>query len=416
MRRFLVPSLMLAALFVGAEAQKRPTELQRREQELTRLRNEINSFEKKLKESERRERSTLQRLDDLEEQSKLLAQLLRQLREEERVLTEDIREARSSIVSLERQVDELTTHYAGWVRSVYMNGRVYDLELLFSSRSLNQLSIRIQYLRRFADQRVRDLQDLTTKKTDLELQNRTLQTKLVNERQLLAEKTREGNKLKRTTAERQAMLRRVRKDKKAYTQELTKRTQAVQRIEQLIANLIEEERLKKERAEEERRKRALAEARVSKTTTRALPTLPKPEYRPAVAFSARKGRLRWPVTAGRVQAKFGNVTHPVLKTVTQNTGIDIATNSGSPVFAVADGEVSVLSFIPGFGNVLIVNHFDGYRTVYAHLSDVLVSENQRVTEGMEIARSGETVSGSVLHFEIWYEKDKQNPESWLAKR
>jgi murein DD-endopeptidase MepM/ murein hydrolase activator NlpD len=39
-----------------------------------------------------------------------------------------------------------------------------------------------------------------------------------------------------------------------------------------------------------------------------------------------------------------------------------------------------------------------------------------VTEGKEIARSGETVSGTVLHFEIWYEKDKQNPESWLAKR
>jgi murein DD-endopeptidase MepM/ murein hydrolase activator NlpD len=76
----------------------------------------------------------------------------------------------------------------------------------------------------------------------------------------------------------------------------------------------------------------------------------------------------------------------------------------------------VLSFIPGFGNVLIINHYDGYRTVYAHLADVFVAENQRVFEGMEIARSGETVSGSVLHFEIWYEKDKQNPETWLANR
>ncbi len=407
--------LMLTVLTTATDAQRKPTELQRREQELQRLRNEITSFEKKLKDSERRERTTLQRLDDLEEQSKLLAQLLRQLRAEEQQLTSDIREARSSIGGLERQVNELTTHYAGWVRSVYMNGRVYDLELLFSSRSLNQLSIRIQYLRRFADQRVRDLQELSTKKSDLERQNQTLQVKLASERQLLTEKTREESRLKRTTTERHAVLQRVRKDKKAYAQELTKRTQAVQRIEQLIANLIEAERIKKEREAEARRKRALAEAKAPKTT-KALPKLPTPEIRPAVPFSDRKGRLRWPVSSGRVQAKFGNVTHPVLKTVTQNTGIDIATISNSTVYAVADGEVSVLSFIPGFGNVLIINHFDGYRTVYAHLSDVFVAEDERVTEGMEIARSGETVSGSVLHFEIWYEKDKQNPESWLARR
>lgn len=416
MKRALLLLTLLIVSWAPLAAQRKTTELQRREGELQRLRDEITSFEKKLKESERRERSTLQRLDDLEEQSKLLGQLLRQLREQEQQLTGEIREARSSIGNLERQVNELMTHYAGWVRSVYVNGRVYDFELLFSSRSLNQLSIRIQYLRRFADTRVRDLEDLTTKKSDLERQNRTLQTKLANERQLLTEKTREENKLKRTTAERQSVLRRVRKDKRAYSQELTKRTQAVQRIEQLIANLIEAERVKKEREAEDRRKRALADARAPKAVARTLPKLPAPDVRPAVVFADRKGRLRWPVTAGRVQAKFGNVTHPVLKTVTQNTGIDISTNSGSAVYAVADGEVSVLSFIPGFGNVLIINHFDGYRTVYAHLSDVLVSEDQRVAEGMEIARSGETVSGSVLHFEIWYEKDKQNPETWLTKR
>ncbi|MCU0453750.1 MAG: peptidoglycan DD-metalloendopeptidase family protein [Bacteroidetes bacterium] len=413
-RRWHIALLTLLSVTL-VTGQRKPTELQRREQELQRLRNEITSFEKKIRDSERRERTTLQRLDDLEEQSKLLAQLLRQLRAEEQQITGDIREARTNIGGLERQVNELTTHYAGWVRSIYMNGRVYDLELLFSSKSLNQLSIRIQYLRRFADQRVRDLQDLSTKKSDLERQNQALQTKLATERQLLAEKTREESRLKRTTSERHAVLRQVRKDKTASSRELSKRTQAVERIEQLIANLIEAERVKKERELEERRKRALADARAPKTT-KALPKLPTPEVRPAVAFGDRKGRLRWPVTSGRVQAKFGNVTHPVLKTVTQNTGIDIATGTNSTVYAVADGEVSVLSFIPGFGNVLIINHYDGYRTVYAHLSDVFVAEDQRITEGMEIARSGETVSGSVLHFEIWHEKDKQNPETWLARR
>jgi murein DD-endopeptidase MepM/ murein hydrolase activator NlpD len=84
--------------------------------------------------------------------------------------------------------------------------------------------------------------------------------------------------------------------------------------------------------------------------------------------------------------------------------------------AVADGEVATISFIPGFGNVLILNHYSGFRTVYAHLSEINVSESEKVKEGDVIGRSGESVEGSQLHFEIWKEKDKLNPESWLAKR
>ena len=229
----MVKSLFIicALLFIceSAFAQK-TTELERRERELHRLRTEIAAFEKKVADSERRERSTLERLDDLEQQSDLLRQLIRRLREEEKQLTRDISEARSSIGDLERQVQSLTTHYAGWVRSLYMNGRVYDLELLFSSRSLNQLSIRLQYLRRFSDQRAQDLNEIVTKKTTLEKQNNDLQSKLSNERRVLSEKTREENKLKRTYGERQSVLKKVRKDKKAYTQELSKRTTAVRQI------------------------------------------------------------------------------------------------------------------------------------------------------------------------------------------
>jgi murein DD-endopeptidase MepM/ murein hydrolase activator NlpD len=54
--------------------------------------------------------------------------------------------------------------------------------------------------------------------------------------------------------------------------------------------------------------------------------------------------------------------------------------------------------------------------VYAHLSDITVSESQHVIEGAVIAKSGDTVAGAILHFEIWKEREKQNPEWWLASR
>jgi septal ring factor EnvC (AmiA/AmiB activator) len=390
----------------NASAQQISREITQKERELTRLRNEIQSYEKKLGESVKRERSTLEHLDNLEKQSTLIRRLVNKLKEEERQMSADILKARSSIGDLEAQLQSLKNHYAKYVRSVYKNGRVYDLELLFSSNSINQLSIRIAYLKKFSEQRVKDLQRIVQKKTDLEQQNEKLQKALAEERALIAQKATEESSLKKKATQRQRVLTTIRKDKKLYQQELTRRNQAVRQIEQFIADLIEKDRVRKEK------EAAAARERMASSTT---PT-PTPEPASIGSFAVQRGHLRWPVSSGKIASRFGNQVHPVLKTVTQNTGIDITVPSGSDVQAVADGEVSVLSFLPGFGNVVILNHYNGFRTVYAHLADITVSESQKILAGDVIAKSGESIAGAILHFEIWKERVKQNPEVWLAKQ
>jgi septal ring factor EnvC (AmiA/AmiB activator) len=395
-------------------AQKSNPEILQKESELKKLRTDIQSYEKKVKESEKKEKVTLERLDDLERQSNLMRRLIKRLREEEVIITAEIDTSKTEITELETRLEFLKKHYANYVTSVYKKGRVYDLELLFSSKSINQLSIRIQYLKSFSEQRKKDLQAITESKTSLEKKNELLQSKLKDERQLLVEKTREEHNLKQTFSKRRTVLKKIRNNKKVYQKELVRKTEAFKQIENIIADLIEKERIKKEREEFERRQRELAEAREHDKRRAVLPydALSSNHNN---TFMQRKGKLRWPVTHGSIQSGFGNQVHPVLKTVTQNTGIDIATPAGSDVFAVADGEVAVLSFIPGFGNVLILNHAGGYRTVYAHLSDINVAESQHVKEGAVIAKSGDTVAGAMLHFEIWKEREKQNPEWWLIR-
>lgn len=411
--RFLLVGFFFLYAFT-ASAQRTNHEIKQKEKELQQLRNDIQAYEKKLKESEKKEKVTLERLDNLEQQSLLIRRLIRELREEELSMTSEIDSARVTITNLEEQLQFLKSHYANYVCSVYKNGRVYDLELLFSSKSINQLSIRIQYLKKFSEQRAKDLSGINDNKALLEQKNDQLQLKLQTERQLLVEKTREEGNLKKTFSQRQTILKKIRKNKKTYQRALTRKVSAFQQIEKLIADLIEKERIRKEREEAERQARILAEERNRQQTNNITSESKQNEPITASAFSQRRGRLRWPVLHGTIQSRFGNQIHPVLKTVTQNTGIDIATPVGSDVIAVADGEVAVLSFIPGFGNVLILNHYNGYRTVYAHLSEVTVSESQRIGEGTVIAKSGDTVAGAILHFEIWKEREKQNPEWWLA--
>jgi septal ring factor EnvC (AmiA/AmiB activator) len=403
-------------------AQRDQHEIQRKQKELQRLRDDIQKYEKRIQESEKREQVTLDRLDDLEHQSDLIRQLVQKLHDEELQLTNEIDTARTSIASLENQLHFLQSHYANYVRSVYKNGRVYDLELLFSSKSINQMYIRIQYLKRFSEQRAKDLQGITTNKSELEQKNFTLQDKLQHERLLISEKTHEEKNLNKTYSARQDVLKKIRQDKTMFKKQLVRKTEAYKQIEQIIADLIEKEQIRKEReaaerrAETERRAKELAEAHKREKGT-VPPLLPEPEEEhTGENFGHKRGTLRWPVKNGTVQTHFGNQVHPILKTVTQNSGIDIATPVGSSVYAVAAGEVSVITFIPGFGNILIINHYNGYRTVYAHLSDIMVRESQKITEGTVIGKSGDTVERPLLHFEIWKEREKQNPEFWLVKR
>ena len=134
------------------------------------------------------------------------------------------------------------------------------------------------------------------------------------------------------------------------------------------------------------------------------------------SFSALKGRLNWPVERGKIVKQFGENRNVKLNTVTLNYGIDIKTVSEEDVRAVADGVISAIDWIPGYGSVVIITHKGDFRTVYSHLSNIFVKEGDRVKLGTIIGKVGESLEGNILHFEIWNSRNKQNPEVWLARK
>ena len=130
-----------------------------------------------------------------------------------------------------------------------------------------------------------------------------------------------------------------------------------------------------------------------------------------------KGNLKWPVSNPRVINRFGNNKTP-LGTVIENAGIDITTNKNNQVVSVLDGVVSMVTFIRGFGNIIIIDHGDKFSTVYAMVENIQVRENEYVGEGTIIAKVGTYDKNSkkgILHFEVWGNQKKQNPEHWLIR-
>jgi murein DD-endopeptidase MepM/ murein hydrolase activator NlpD len=257
-------------------------------------------------------------------------------------------------------------------------------------------------LKRFSEQRKKDVGRIFEKRDDAEEQRLLLQRQLAEQRELIASKRSEENKLRERTGKRKKLLTELRRDKKLLRQEVERTKQAANDLENLITQLIAEEEKKKER-----------EAALAKTSPKPSENVP---ITPSLRFDDKRGRMRWPVSGGKIVARFGNQKHPVLKTVTQNTGIDISVPSGTNVEAVAKGIVSRISWLPSFGNLVILDHSRGYRTVYAHLSEISIAEGQTLEEGNVLGKSGESLSGQLLHFEIWRDRVKQDPELWLAPK
>ena len=106
-----------------------------------------------------------------------------------------------------------------------------------------------------------------------------------------------------------------------------------------------------------------------------------------------------------------------MKIWTDNLGIDIEARENENVRAVCSGVVKWVTWLPVMGHTVLVDHGDGYYTVYGRLNSVFVSFGDEVSDGMVIGQVGdrESLNQSLLHFELWKGKDKFDPENWLSK-
>lgn len=105
---------------------------------------------------------------------------------------------------------------------------------------------------------------------------------------------------------------------------------------------------------------------------------------------------------GRLSSKFGPRRAPKAGASTFHRGIDLAAPIGTPVYASRDGVVSSVRVARGYGNLVVINHGNGYETRYAHLNRSFVRVGQNVRKGELIAHIGNTgvSTGPHLHFEI----------------
>ena len=396
----ILNKIILVFLFFGtvnSQSSQRDysEELRYQNDAINKMKKEIEELSSKLRKANINETTTSKRITNLDEELALVNKLIQSLKKEENSNKTKVNNLKGRIKTKEDELELLRGRYEQRIRNTYLKGRVSDLEKVLSSTSWRQAVYRTQYLKIISSieqTMTKEIEGilLTINKDKLKLESLLRQSI-----SLKRDKQKQMTSLRKMRIRREKELNRIRQDKSALANYMQEKSAGVKQLESIIKKVLED----KARSEREERIRKQQQALKTKE------------------FNLLKGQLPWP-TEGRVILKFGKQWNPRLKTTTDNPGIDIKGQPGSPIRSTMSGVVTTITYIRGYGTTVIIDHGGGFYTVYSHVTNIQTQVDSEVRSGDVIAYMGDSgsVNGSKLHFEVWGKGQKLDPEKWLMKK
>lgn len=390
------------ALSAAAQKGKSKSQLQKEKQQNL---EKIKETERILGETSQQKKNSLGELSALNERISQQENLITSIKSEIGLLDRDIDEDNDMIDALTQDVKDLKREYASMVFSAQKaNNKIDQLTFIFSSRSFDQLTMRMKYMDQYGKARKSQAEAIERTQSILETQIHQTETIKKAKGVLLSDEVSENKNLSTLKTKQKGIVASLQKEERRLREDIDDTKKAVAELDRLIDEIIREEIARAEREEREAR----AKATKSKTaeTNIALSN----------SFEENKKKFAWPAD-GFISQKFGKQPHPALKgIVINNNGINIQTPQHETVKCIFNGEVRTVASMGVIGNSVIVNH-GSYYSVYAGLKEVSVKRGDKVSAGQDIGQlmvNGEGVSE--LRFMIYKSSNPPtalDPQLWL---
>ncbi len=363
------------SLPVGVFASSPQTEYQK-------IQREMKTKREKLEQVKRRESSILADIEETNRQMKTIENDLRKYRMRLANTENTISQVEREISSARAAIERNKTWIKRQLRTIHKYGRNSDVVLLLlGSQDMAQFirtGKNLQYIAAREHENLlayqNNLENLREKEKQLALLKKEL---LANQSKILAEE--EALSAKRKNKEQ--MLASVKEEKSSLVQMLKEMEEASNRLLEII-----------------------------KKSDRG-------DIYPGRGFAALKGSLPWPVD-GRVVIPYGSQKDPQFNTPVFRSGTFIESRSDALARAVYEGKVVFAEWFKGYGQLVIINHGDGYHSLYGSLSEIFADVGDIIKGKQAIGRVGNSglVNAPGLYFELRYKGKPLNPIQWLQKR
>lgn len=266
------------------------------------------------------------------------------------------------------------------VRLAFVNGREEALKLLLSQETpadFGRMVVYYDYFNRARSARIETVSEELQALSRLAAEGREVEAELAR---LERAKSAQVAKLDRSREERRGLLVELEESLSSADDEVERLKAREQRLVELVAELSE-----------------------------AMARFPRDSEEP---FTSAKGRLAWPVP-GKLAEDYGQ---RIGDGTLRRSGVLFSTEEGTPVRAIYHGRVAFADWLPGLGLLIVIDHGDGYMSLYGHNDALLKEAGDWVTPGEPIAEAGDTggQAHSSLYFEIRHDGKPVDPHDWIA--
>lgn len=457
-RFFLIGIISGLSLAVFSQTQQ-IDQLQKRRKS---LQLEIENTNKLYQETRKETSTILHRIGLINKQIEARKQLITVQNNEVAALEKEQAHLQQEIVTLNKELEKKKENYNQAIHGM-LNRKASQNQLLFilSGKSFGESLRRLQYLKKYAQWRKSQAEEIKNQQKLIQNKNVQLQQSKNNKLQALSNLQNDQRKLESEEKVRQSEMAEAKGKQKELQKTLQQKKQQANKLNAQIENLIkeeiarqkrleeerrraEQERIRKAREAEEARKReeaerlAKAETKKTKKSSKKAPkteqavktptyrTAPREETYVAAAdefklssnFETNKGRLPMPVTgAASIVSSFGvNQSNEWSHVSTNNSGIDIQAQPGASVRSVFDGEVTKVFASPGSNTCVIIRH-GKFFTFYGNIINVAVKNGDKVKSGQALGRifTDPDTGTARMHFQLWQGFNKLNPATWLRR-
>ena len=350
--------VLLILGFAGWALGQSTIEAQR--QELYETRARLEAVERRIV-NLRQERSAAERsIVEDEERIATIRRLSYQIEQAQKEKEATIARIRRAMLDIQEQIEQRKQELAQRLIATYKYGRLFELDVLLSAKSLPEIYKKLYYLRMLAEADKARVDELHQLQADMRAQQDHFKYAAAALRQLQDEYDQKRRLLQADRDLKSAAVKSVQREVTFSEARAEQLAAAAEELEGLIQRL---------------------EADQASSGATSEP-------------SAIIGRLPWPAP-GRVKIGFGEQSAGPSGTSTRNSGIVIECAPGSPVKAVAKGRVSYAEEFMTYGNLVILDHGDGSFSVYGSLKDIAVAVNDAIAEGDVVGHADAT-----LYFEL----------------
>ena len=371
------------------------TKLKNLEQTIIRLESEINSIKSSEKNLSVHIEKINKKIEYREEQISIL-------NAQDKSITKLIKKSEKEISEKEIKLSELKLKLEKRAIYLYKYGKNELVSKIMLEDDWNSALNKLKYLKILLEYEKKLNNNIEVSIDELEEEKEKLLSDKKSQRKILEESKYIYKELTKDKKNKLKKIEKIKNEKDNLTKDMLSKKKEVTEIQKLINQQISDVKAARKREEELARKRSIQ----NKATTGN--------------FAKMKGKLSWP-TDGTVIGKFGMQTNTTLHTVTENIGIDIKTSTAKPVNTILDGIVTKISWLPGYGKVILVDHGGEYYTVYSNIDNINVNEDDYILANTQIATTSKSENKSltnsyILHFEILKKTERLNPEIWLVKK